>query len=314
MVKLCEIKRFFSRGGVKVTELFVPLHSHTTSNFNLYLSFSSFKEAVCERSLPFFIAKITYVITDQNNAVYTVQGNSGEEITFAIGDLAFNTEYTFSIVAKDDNENASAAQTVTATTTALVAAPVSTQKADEVVALYSDAYEAATTWYAGGWGQSTVQSEVTVGEDNILKFTSFNYFGFDGFANQLDLSDMNYLHIDILPMQAMSFGITPILVGPLENSTLVGDLTVGEWNSIDLPLTQFELDFTNKAFQLKIDRGTGVDVIYVDNIYFWKGDTTGINQLTAAPADTTVYDLQGRRVAQPARGLYIVNGRKVVLK
>ncbi len=27
-----------------------------------------------------------------------------------------------------------------------------------------------------------------------------------------------------------------------------------------------------------------------------------------------VYDLQGRRVAQPARGLYIVNGKKVVIK
>lgn len=120
---------------------------------------------------------------------------------------------------KDDNENASAAQTVTATTTALVAAPVPTQKADEVVALYSDAYEAATTWYAGGWGQSTVQSEVAVGEDNILKFTSFNYFGFDGFANQLDLSDMNYLHIDILPMQAMLTTSTSGRVIPLASTS-----------------------------------------------------------------------------------------------
>lgn len=28
-------------GGVEVGKVFVPLHSHTTSNFNLYLSFSS---------------------------------------------------------------------------------------------------------------------------------------------------------------------------------------------------------------------------------------------------------------------------------
>ncbi len=27
-----------------------------------------------------------------------------------------------------------------------------------------------------------------------------------------------------------------------------------------------------------------------------------------------VYDLQGRRVAQPTKGLYIVNGRKTVIK
>ena len=27
-----------------------------------------------------------------------------------------------------------------------------------------------------------------------------------------------------------------------------------------------------------------------------------------------VYDLQGRRVAQPGKGLYIVNGKKIVIK
>jgi hypothetical protein len=27
-----------------------------------------------------------------------------------------------------------------------------------------------------------------------------------------------------------------------------------------------------------------------------------------------MYDLQGRRVAQPARGLYIVGGKKVIIK
>jgi hypothetical protein len=31
-------------------------------------------------------------------------------------------------------------------------------------------------------------------------------------------------------------------------------------------------------------------------------------------ANGQYYDLQGRKVAQPAKGLYIVNGRKVVVK
>ena len=193
-------------------------------------------------------AQVTYVITDQNNAVYTTKGNSGAEISFAIGDLAFNTEYTLSIVAKDDNENASAAQTVTGTTTALTAAPVPTKDAADVVSLFSNAYEGATAWIAGGWGQSTVLSPVAVGEDDILKFSNFNYFGFDGFSNQIDLSGMDYLHIDILPTQAMEFGITPIMTGGVtEKSTSVGALTAGEWNSIDLPLADFGFDFSYKA-------------------------------------------------------------------
>ena len=43
---------------------------------------------------------------------------------------------------------------------------------------------------------------------------------------------------------------------------------------------------------------------------------TGINSLTPAlsKGEEVYYDLQGRRVAQPAKGLYIVNGKKVVIK
>ena len=42
--------------------------------------------------------------------------------------------------------------------------------------------------------------------------------------------------------------------------------------------------------------------------------TTGISNVKTDKSATIVYDLQGRRVAQPAKGLYIVNGKKVVLK
>ena len=42
---------------------------------------------------------------------------------------------------------------------------------------------------------------------------------------------------------------------------------------------------------------------------------TGISAIKAAMAEgTVVYDMQGRRVENPAKGLYIVNGKKVVLK
>ncbi len=44
--------------------------------------------------------------------------------------------------------------------------------------------------------------------------------------------------------------------------------------------------------------------------------TTGINSLTPAlpEGEGVYYDLSGRRVAQPTKGLYIINGKKVVLK
>ena len=46
------------------------------------------------------------------------------------------------------------------------------------------------------------------------------------------------------------------------------------------------------------------------------GETTGIGNLTPAlsKGEGAVYNLNGQRIAQPTKGLYIVNGKKVVIK
>ena len=48
------------------------------------------------------------------------------------------------------------------------------------------------------------------------------------------------------------------------------------------------------------------------------GDVTGIESLTSNPSPkgegSEYYNLAGQRVAQPAKGLYIVNGKKVIIK
>jgi hypothetical protein len=49
---------------------------------------------------------------------------------------------------------------------------------------------------------------------------------------------------------------------------------------------------------------------------FGEGETTGIDAtlVNSEKVNSVVYDLQGRKVAQPTKGLYIVNGKKVVIK
>ncbi len=51
-------------------------------------------------------------------------------------------------------------------------------------------------------------------------------------------------------------------------------------------------------------------------IIFDEEETTGVNEVSSLKAETRgeYYDLMGRKVAQPTRGLYIVNGKKVVIK
>ena len=43
------------------------------------------------------------------------------------------------------------------------------------------------------------------------------------------------------------------------------------------------------------------------------GEATGIKAIETA-ADKNVYDLQGRKVAAPSKGLYIINGKKMIVK
>lgn len=53
-------------------------------------------------------------------------------------------------------------------------------------------------------------------------------------------------------------------------------------------------------------------VTTADALSFTFGDLTGINALPSNTATTAIYDISGRRVANPSNGVYIVNGKKVV--
>ena len=44
------------------------------------------------------------------------------------------------------------------------------------------------------------------------------------------------------------------------------------------------------------------------------GDATGINEVKTAKADGAIYSISGVRVAEPQKGVYIMNGRKVIVK
>ena len=59
--------------------------------------------------------------------------------------------------------------------------------------------------------------------------------------------------------------------------------------------------------------GTGARSL---TIVFDDEDVTGVNEVRSQKEDVRSewFDLQGRKVAQPAKGLYIVNGKKVVIK
>ena len=85
-------------------------------------------------------------------------------------------------------------------------------------------------------------------------------------------------------------------------------------------------------YKLKSGKTVGVGKAYLTYTagareFFDFNETTGLKAIDNGPLgtqgrlpeqeltiDNVVYDLQGRRVSQPAKGLYIVNGKKIVIK
>lgn len=223
---------------------------------------------------------LTYTVTIGENS-YTVTGNAGKDVTIDITGLTAETKYDFSVTATDKANNVSEAKTGSFTTTTaftLTAPTAPTVEANKVISVLSAAYTPATTWNFGGWGQSTVSENIDVDGAPVIHLSKFNYIGLDNFSNQLDLSGMTHMHIDVMPVTMEgSLGVTPILASgdPKENSTKVGDKTtlkLGQWNAIDMTLSDFGLDFiNNKVFQIKFDQGNNAtDELYIANIYFYK--------------------------------------------
>lgn len=73
------------------------------------------------------------------------------------------------------------------------------------------------------------------------------------------------------------------------------------------PVTTGEIA-AGKAF-LKVAGGS----VHAFNVVF--GDETGISEVVrGGEKESAIFDLSGRRVAKPAKGLYIVNGKKILVK
>ena len=85
--------------------------------------------------------------------------------------------------------------------------------------------------------------------------------------------------------------------------------TIGEDGIAEVDLTTYEFVHLNA-----IKYGWGSAAGTVTKIKLVKGDVVGITGVQTEKTDNIFYDMQGRRVLNPARGIYIVNGKKVFIK
>ncbi|MCB0472382.1 MAG: Ig-like domain-containing protein, partial [Flavobacteriaceae bacterium] len=145
-----------------------------------------------------------------------------------------------------------------AATAPVTAAPTPTQDAANVISVFSDAYtDISGVNFNPNWGQSTVVSTVDIAGNPTLSYATFNYQGTE-FPAQ-DISQMEYIHIDMWTADATNVQFTPISAGTGEKLYSLTPINAGVWNSYDIPLTYFtdagmQL---NDIFQLKFDGQAG---------------------------------------------------------
>ena len=126
----------------------------------------------------------------------------------------------------------------------------------------------------------------------------------------------------ILKSTAASITLTPATT----TATLDGNALQGTATEITNPGDAYVLN--KKAgvvgfYKLQADKTIGANKAYLTysgslapEFFGFDGNTTSINEVRGKMEDVSgeYYDLQGRRVSQPTKGLYIVNGKKVVIK
>jgi hypothetical protein len=179
-----------------------------------------------------------------------------------------------------------------------VAAPTPTQDAANVISLFSGAYTNVTvdTWRTD-WSSATLE-DVTIAGNATKKYSALDFVGIETVTNQLDVSEMDFFHIDIWSPNFTLFGIKLVDFGAngafgggddVEHQVNINAPAQATWVSLDIPLSDFTgLTTTSHIAQyILVGQPTGATTVYVDNVFFYKEDVVGPTEPTvAAPTPT----------------------------
>jgi len=147
----------------------------------------------------------------------------------------------------------------------------------DVISIYSSVYTDIEADILPDWGQSQFGSSFTefdLNGDKMLQYINLSYQGIVFDDNKQDVSNMEFLHLDVWTPNISKFKL--FLINDDTDKILVeSDLTLNEWTSIDIPLSAFTdqgltLD-SLRQFKFESEGPWPIEgTVFVDNIYFWK--------------------------------------------
>lgn len=205
-----------------------------------------------------------------------VSGNIGETVSYAYAEAG---TYTIRVIAKgsaiETTEYSQEFEAVAIVQPIVSATTPPTRDENDVVSVYTSKYKSiADTDFNPDWGQSGQGSgyaEFDLNGDTMLQYISLSYQGVQ-FAAEVDLTAMEYLHMDVWTADVTTIE-TSLISATNGEKPVVSELTADQWTSIDIPIS----DFTDQGLtvadihQLKfVGEPWASGTVFIDNIYFYK--------------------------------------------
>ena len=179
-----------------------------------------------------------------------------------------------------------------------IAAPTPAVTADNVISLYSNAYNDVpvdtwlTVWSSGSLLDTMVQG------DEVKKYSELGFVGIETIANQIDITTMTHFHTHIWTANATEVKVKIVDFGPdgafdggddTEHEIIIENPTNEEWVSLDLPLADFTgLTTREHIAQFIYSAGPSGSTVFMDNIFFY--DIAGLLTAPSVAAPTPTLD------------------------
>jgi hypothetical protein len=220
------------------------------------------------------------------------QGQLSQIIVYPDFDLAGRTQEN---VVFFDNITFSAAQ---ANPEPMTAAPTPTQDPADVISLFSDAYTnvPVDTWLTV-WSAAAL-TDLSIEGNPTKRYANLDFAGVETVANQLDITGMTHLHVDLWSADFTFFGIKLVDFGAdgafgggddSEHQVNINAPAQEEWVSLDIPLTDFAglTGQSNIAQYIIVGQPTGTTTVFLDNMFFYNGDIV-VEAEPTEPAPTPI--------------------------
>jgi len=177
----------------------------------------------------------------------------------------------------------------------ITAAPTPTRNPADVISLFSDAYNnvPVDTWRTP-WSAAVLE-DIDIQGNPTKKYSQLDFVGIETVTNQLNITGMTHVHLDVWSPDFTLFGIKLVDFGAngafgggddTEHQVNINTPAQGQWVSLDIPLSEFTGLTTREhiAQYILVGVPTGATTIYVDNVYFYRGAPT--EPVVAAPTPT----------------------------